>query len=126
MPSTNYNWLDGRLDHTLRRGREWLAPNTKPSIQELKDKATVAVADVLAAQAPTVHLPGQDQKAPVVRLPNGDYIWGNPYQATNPEWKVPPEIIERQKQMQLQMQQQQYESAKKRGLIGVVGGLFGH
>lgn len=109
------HWLDDRLEHTLRRGREWIA-GSKPNVPELKDKATVAMADLLAAQQ------AQKGRAPVVRLPNGDYIWGNPYQAADPEWNVPEEVIKRQ------MQQQEYVEKKTRMYDvsrGAFGGIFG-
>lgn len=90
-------WLDDRLEHTLRRGREWLT-GSKSNIQELKDKATTAVADLLAASS------GTSKNPPVVRLPNGDYIWGNPYQAMSPERLDSPEGYAMAQQRHLQRQ----------------------
>jgi len=106
-------WLDDRLNFTLRRGREWIT-GTKPVMQELKDKATMALADMLAAQD------AQKGKTPVVRLPNGDYIWGNPYQAANEEW-----VKNKMAQQQAAVKQQQEAELYARGMLGAVGGFGG-
>ena len=104
-------WLDDRLNFTLRRGREWIT-GTKPVMQKLKDKATMALADMLAAQD------AQKGKTPVVRLPNGDYIWGNPYQAANEEW-----VKNKLAQEQEAAHRQQEEAQRVRGMLGAVGGI---
>jgi len=109
-------WLDERLSLTLRRGREWITGN-KPVLQELKNKATMALAEVLAAQAAVGQSP---IKNPVVRLPIGDYIWGNPYQAANEEW-VKNKIAFQQDAIR----RQQEEAARVQGTLGAVGGIGG-
>jgi len=111
MPSTNPNWLDGRLEHTLKRGREWIVGTKLNVVAELKAKATVAVADLLAAQA----------GPPVVRLANGDLIWGKPYQAMPVDTEIPKEVLERYKYEQEKYRLQQQNS---RGIGGTVGGLL--
>lgn len=129
-------WLDDRLGHTLRRGQEWLAPSTKPKLQDLKDKATVAVADLLAAQKTNVT---SGMGPPVVRLPNGDYIYGNPYQAARSDWSGNQEAMARMANEQKKYEAMQDAQSERRygfaiggvgsggsgGVGGVLGGIFG-
>lgn len=116
------NWLDIRLAHTLKRGAEWIA-GSKPNVADLKDNATAAMADLLAAQQ------GQKGKVPVVRLPNGDFIWGSPYQAAPVDTEIPKEVLERYEHERNQYQHQdrtrQAQAQASLGLLGGIGGSIG-